>query len=210
MFALAMYRIAQPFKSESRVGAIIDSTRLIDLRVAIQHYREQAFDDAQAAEIAAVRAPSSMKHFVAGGTCCFREGQAAIAGAISVDTPDTIVLRGGRSRLAFALDEVELVCPISPGKIVSAGRNYAAHQAESSMPPADDFPRGFIRVGSSVTGPGPIPYPSATRQLDYEVELAVIIGRNGRDNPAAIYQGPDESGYFATCQRAATPSIEHS
>ena len=71
-----------------------------------------------------------------------------------------------------------LLCPVpSPGKILAVGHNYRAHIAEvgKSVPTE---PYIFAKYPSSLTGPNAsITYPEGlTRELDYECELAVIIG----------------------------------
>jgi 2-keto-4-pentenoate hydratase/2-oxohepta-3-ene-1,7-dioic acid hydratase in catechol pathway len=71
-----------------------------------------------------------------------------------------------------------------PGKIVVIGLNYRDHAAETDSPlPA--FPRFHLIPGSAVTAPGAtVPLPAcAPGQVDYEGELAVVIGRTGRDIP---------------------------
>jgi 2-keto-4-pentenoate hydratase/2-oxohepta-3-ene-1,7-dioic acid hydratase in catechol pathway len=71
-----------------------------------------------------------------------------------------------------------------PGKIVVIGLNYRDHAAEIGSPlPA--LPRFHLIPGSAVTSPGAIVRlpPSAPEQVDYEGELAVVIGRTGRDIP---------------------------
>jgi 2-keto-4-pentenoate hydratase/2-oxohepta-3-ene-1,7-dioic acid hydratase in catechol pathway len=73
------------------------------------------------------------------------------------------------------------------------GRNYRAHAAElagsvfrSSMPESDPWPIVFGKLGECVIGPHDpvrLPRSSVSVQIDYESELAVIIGRGGRDIP---------------------------
>jgi 2-keto-4-pentenoate hydratase/2-oxohepta-3-ene-1,7-dioic acid hydratase in catechol pathway len=78
---------------------------------------------------------------------------------------------------AHALAAVELLMPHEPGAIYGIGRNYAAHAAElgNAVP---DVPVVFLMPPSAATGPsGPVVRPDVTTQLDYEVELAVVLGR---------------------------------
>ena len=80
-----------------------------------------------------------------------------------------------------SLEAVKLLAPIPrPPKIVCVGLNYADHVAEAAAhgrPPMEK-PSVFIKVSSAVIGPGePIVRPTTTQQLDYEGELAVIIGQ---------------------------------
>ncbi|MFD2472680.1 fumarylacetoacetate hydrolase family protein [Amycolatopsis silviterrae] len=74
-----------------------------------------------------------------------------------------------------------------PGTVVAIGFNYPAHGDEvlgAPRPPGE--PIVFLKPASSVCGPADaIVCPPETRQLDYEVELAVVIGRGGQRIPAA-------------------------
>lgn len=69
-----------------------------------------------------------------------------------------------------------------PGKIVAVGRNYADHAAEQGVATADD-PILFTKYGSSVVPDGAdiVWRATDTQQVDYEAELAVIIGSTARD-----------------------------
>jgi 2-keto-4-pentenoate hydratase/2-oxohepta-3-ene-1,7-dioic acid hydratase in catechol pathway len=83
------------------------------------------------------------------------------------------------------LEDVRLLAPVLPrSKVVGIGRNYAAHAAElGNDVPAE--PLMFLKPNTSVVGPGdPIFYPKQTQDLQYEGELAVVIGRICRDVPA--------------------------
>ncbi|MGH7419075.1 MAG: fumarylacetoacetate hydrolase family protein, partial [Candidatus Rokuibacteriota bacterium] len=65
------------------------------------------------------------------------------------------------------------------------GHNYAKHVAESGRP-IPEHPVWFTKPPTAVIGPlAPVLHHQATRALDYEVELAVVIGRRGRDIPQA-------------------------
>jgi len=84
----------------------------------------------------------------------------------------------------FPLADVRLLAPVLPSKVVAVGRNYADHALEmGGEPPAE--PVLFLKPSTSVTGQGdPIAYPvKLTERVDYEGELAVIIGRLCREVP---------------------------
>ncbi|MEV5412643.1 fumarylacetoacetate hydrolase family protein [Thermopolyspora sp. NPDC052614] len=82
------------------------------------------------------------------------------------------------------LGEVRLVAPLLPTKIIAIGRNYAAHAAEFGNEPPEE-PLMFLKPSSSVIGPGEgIVYPTKlSERVDFEGELAVVIGRLCRDVP---------------------------
>lgn len=75
-------------------------------------------------------------------------------------------------------DDVELLAPATPTKIVCVGLNYRAHVAESkSADQVPDEPVIFLKPLSALIGPGqPIVRPAGVERVDYEAELAVVIG----------------------------------
>jgi len=88
-----------------------------------------------------------------------------------------------REEGALALDEVKLLAPVAPSKIVCVGRNYREHAAEmgNKMP---DEPLLFLKAPSAVIASGEqIELPSASQQVEHEGELGVVIGRRARKVP---------------------------
>lgn len=87
---------------------------------------------------------------------------------------------------AFAEERLQidrLLAPILPADILGIGLNYREHAKEgkSESPPV---PLLFIKAGSCLNHPGdPIPVPRLSSQVDYEGELAVVIGRAAKDVP---------------------------
>jgi 2-keto-4-pentenoate hydratase/2-oxohepta-3-ene-1,7-dioic acid hydratase in catechol pathway len=80
-----------------------------------------------------------------------------------------------------ALDQVDLLAPCRPTKIVAVGLNYRAHAAESEhQVPVE--PIIFLKPPTTVIGPGAaIVYPAhLSQRVDYEAELAVVVGRQAR------------------------------
>jgi 2-keto-4-pentenoate hydratase/2-oxohepta-3-ene-1,7-dioic acid hydratase in catechol pathway len=80
--------------------------------------------------------------------------------------------------LRHSISNVQFLAPIQrPGKIVCAGLNYRSHLAEIGDP-EPKYPILFLKPNTSIIGPGqPILLPCISRQVDYEGELALIIGR---------------------------------
>ncbi len=80
-----------------------------------------------------------------------------------------------------------LIGPVhdDPRRIFCAGRNYVAHRDEFANV-ATPWPEVFLRLPTSVTGPfDDVPRPSVSEVVDYEGEMAVVIGRGGRHISAA-------------------------
>lgn len=109
--------------------------------------------------------------------------------------------RAAEALAAGALDPLEHAAtlrvgpPIArPPAIVCIGQNYAAHAAESGSPPPDR-PIVFFKHPNTLCGPNDdIVKPAAATQLDWEVELAVVVGRTAyllgdADDPLAHVAG---------------------
>ena len=78
-----------------------------------------------------------------------------------------------------ALDDVELLAPHTPRAIFGIGLNYRAHAAEQGLEPPEQ-PIVFMKLPTSAAAPGaPVPRPPVVRRLDYEGELAVVMGAGG-------------------------------
>lgn len=81
------------------------------------------------------------------------------------------------------LEEVKLLAPAEPSKIVCLGLNYADHAREMGVELPKE-PVIFLKPPSSVVGPGDkIILPAVSRRVDYEAELAIIIGREAYEIP---------------------------
>ena len=112
--------------------------------------------------------------------------------------PGGVRLTGNR----YPLAEVRLLAPVLPSKVVAAGRNYASHAREMSGEPSAE-PVIFLKPSTSVTGPGDaIKYPvKLTERVDFEGELAVIIGRLCRGVPR---ERAEEVVFGYTCANDVT------
>lgn len=84
----------------------------------------------------------------------------------------------------FAREEVELLAPVLPSKIICVGKNYLDHAAEmgGSVP---ERPLLFFKPPSAVIGPEAEIHLPASSRVDYEGEIAVVIGRRCRHVPRA-------------------------
>lgn len=84
-------------------------------------------------------------------------------------------------------DAAGLLVPVRPGKLVGIGRNYHAHAAELGNPMPRE-PLVFLKATSSVIGPGaPIVLPPESERVEFEGEIAVVIGRRiGRSTLAEV------------------------
>ena len=90
---------------------------------------------------------------------------------------------------AIPLDSVKLLAPVPrPGKVLALAGNYAEHIKEAGLklglsdsPRLTTVPRPFLMPATAVTGPDEqIPWPAYSETIDYELELAVVIGQKAK------------------------------
>ena len=109
------------------------------------------------------------------------EGDDAVAKEIA-EHPFGTPTFTGRS---WPLADVRVLAPILASKVICIGKNYAAHAAEMGGEAPED-PVIFIKPNTSIIGPEvPIVRPPSSERVDYEGELAVVIGRPCKDVKAA-------------------------
>lgn len=91
-----------------------------------------------------------------------------------------IVDHPGAGKVILPEQDVTIARPFVPGNIVCVGLNYREHALEGNTPPPEQ-PVLFAKWTSAVIGPGdPIVLPPDTQKVDYEAELAVVIGQRCR------------------------------
>jgi 2-keto-4-pentenoate hydratase/2-oxohepta-3-ene-1,7-dioic acid hydratase in catechol pathway len=116
----------------------------------------------------------------------FRHGDRISTGAVQPGS-DTVQVIAGTffedplpTGEEIPIDDVMLLAPVLPSKLVCVGKNYAAHAAEFGMEVPEE-PLLFLKPSTAVIGPGDqIRLLPISRRTDYEGELAVVIGRLAR------------------------------
>jgi 2-keto-4-pentenoate hydratase/2-oxohepta-3-ene-1,7-dioic acid hydratase in catechol pathway len=106
------------------------------------------------------------------------------AGPAALDAARASAEAGGGRPIA----SVELLPPIRrPGKLLAVAGNFQAHIEEGGGQRVDKakiVPKLFIKPSSAIIGPGEaVALPTVSNQLDWELELAIVIGSAGRDIP---------------------------
>ncbi|MGB9735340.1 MAG: fumarylacetoacetate hydrolase family protein [bacterium] len=94
------------------------------------------------------------------------------------DTPFDRIVKSGD---VVKRNNVKLLAPVMPSKIVAIGLNYKAHAKEFGKPMPDE-PLIFIKPSTAIIGDGDnIVYPEMSKRVDYEGELAVVIGKKTKN-----------------------------
>ena len=160
-----------------RLGALDDELGVIDLQRAytlLLLARGEVPATAQA--LARGRVPNDADAFLAGGEPSLDAARGAVEHVAGLEAGEI-----RREALVTALADATLLPPIPrPPKIICVARNYAEHAKEAGLK-VSEIPILFARFPATLIGPGArIVVPSVSDQLDWEGELAVIIGRGGR------------------------------
>jgi len=169
------FRLGAEIPSGPWAGRIADLNRALALRLD--------FEDAGAPEAEADAAlPADMGLFLAYGARARDAAERILAWVVRCggrwDAPDLVAAGVVREP-----GSVRLRAPVPrPGKIVAVARNYRAHAAERGQREAPPEPALFLKAPTSVAGPGDeIRPPRVVRQVDYEGELAAVLGAPLRD-----------------------------
>jgi len=86
-----------------------------------------------------------------------------------------------QEKKVYALDEVKILPPVSPSKIICVGLNYRDHAEELNMELPKE-PILFLKPATSIIGHGDeIIYPPQSNQVDYEAEMAVIVSKKAKN-----------------------------
>lgn len=155
------------YQSQERIGAVDSAGRIVDLQRAYASYLRANEDNLQADRLAAVTLGKDMVDLLKRGELALDAARKALAHANKAT--DAVYERG----------QVRLKSPVPrPGALVSAGKNFSDHVAEMSSKKGPVAPVAFLKLPGTVIGPeDDIPHPPEVKNLDYEVELAVIMGK---------------------------------
>ena len=154
-----------------RIGAIDGAGRVVDLHRAYGSYLREAEANPNGEQLAAAVLGGDMVEFLKRGEKALDAARKVLAHVRGkVDNSDGIVPDRRQIRLK---------APVArPGALISAGKNFSDHVAEISSKKGPAFPVAFLKLPGTVIGPeDDIPLPPEVKNLDYEVELAVIIGK---------------------------------
>ena len=144
---------------------VLTDAGIVDIPSALRHRSGQAWEGPDA--------PGTIKEILERGPACLAQ----------------IAELAGSAKDVISLDSVRLCAPIPrPGKVLALAGNYAEHIKEAGMklglsdsPRVTTVPRPFIMPATAVANPGDeIPWPVYSETIDYEIELAVVIGRKAK------------------------------
>lgn len=172
-----MHLATYKYLGENRIGSLWDQ-QIIDLN---RSYRAavKAKNDLDELAVATERVPADMIGLLRGGAESLQaaEKAAQFVQELSKTRGENLVKQG----LLVPIADAELLAPVlNPRKVVCLGLNYRAHAAEGHWDPPE-YPVLFHKTAGALIGRDQaIRIPRVSDQIDYEGELAIIIGKRGK------------------------------
>jgi 2-keto-4-pentenoate hydratase/2-oxohepta-3-ene-1,7-dioic acid hydratase in catechol pathway len=166
---------------QSRVGAVTPDGRIVDLHTACALYLRNVEAEAAFYRLADALVPPNMRALFLGGDTSLEAARKAFDYALHDDK-----LPGPRGEAIFyAADEVSLKAPIIPRKFFHTAGNFREHHEEASKAafshPVMPWIVFFQNIDAIVGPDEPVIYPEhLTQELDYELELAVVLKKGGK------------------------------
>jgi len=173
------------FGPDRRVGTL-EGDKIIDLNRAFTSYLRERRGDMSAQEEADARVPAHLETFIAAGQEATEDAQRAIEHALTRQA----------AGILNDINEVKIHAPWPCRRIACVGGNYAAHLAgmwagrpgvtgdlaQITRMAREEGQWGFWKNPHEVAGPDEeIPYPKRTQRFDYEGEVAIVIGKRGKN-----------------------------
>jgi 2-keto-4-pentenoate hydratase/2-oxohepta-3-ene-1,7-dioic acid hydratase in catechol pathway len=173
------------FGPDPRVGAL-EGERVIDLNRAFASYLREQRGDPNSQAHADERIPTRLESFILLGPAALDAAARAVEHAA----------KSGAQAVFHDVKSVKLHAPWPQRRIACVGGNYAAHLAgmwggrpgvtgdlaQITRMAKEEGQWGFWKVPHAVAGPDEaIPFPKRTKRFDYEGEVAIVIGKRGKD-----------------------------
>lgn len=168
-----MKLVSFSYETYKRIGCIIDE-KVIDLNYAYLSQLE-AEGQLRAQQIAEAYIPANMVEFLQGGQQSME---------LAVKAVEFVRNSSGnfKYKVVHRVSDVKLEAPVlNPGKMICVGHNYREHILEMGRE-LPSYPVIFAKFANTIIGPqDDIPHYPISEQLDYEAELAFVIGKRARN-----------------------------
>ena len=175
-------KLATILQNRTRRLAIVRDDRIVDIELLLKTLSSRRVPAALRSAAATLQkdlsVPADMTALLARGDAWLRNldrAASAVCAAPPQSLPKGLLSKQERARFC---------APIArPGKIVCVGRNYSEHAKEGGSAVSEQ-PILFLKAATCICDPGaPIIIPRNSTHVDYEAELAVVIGKTGKDFP---------------------------
>ena len=165
---------------QSRIGALLGEDRIVDLQAACALYLRETEGQEGAAD---TLVPANMRALFGGGDASLSAARKALE---YVARPSTAGSKGPRGEiLVYSCSEVQLKAPIIPKKFFHTAGNFREHHEEATKAgfshPVMPWIVFFQNTDAIIGPDAPVIYPEhLTQELDYELELAVVLKKAGK------------------------------
>lgn len=175
-----------------RFGFLTAAGRIVDLEGAFAATLAKTIPIERALGLASMMTPPDALAFIEGGEICLDSARRARDAVEDLAARNAPLLGPNGEAIDFAPDEVTIRAPLQwPRNFIASGKNFDDHLTEmqqSNRPVAPRIPSGHPQYPSAIVGPAAtVPFPKETKKLDYEVEMAIVIGKR------AYCIGPEEA-----------------
>lgn len=177
----------EPAPAVSRIGAVRASGEVVDLNAAYALFARDVEHEQACERVAAARVPPNMRQLFEGGDASLRAAEAALQHVAGLAAGST----GTRGEtVVYPAAQARLKAPILPKKFFHTAGNFREHHEEAQKAgfshPVLPWIIFFQNVDAIIGPDEPIIYPEhLTRELDYELELAIVIKKSGKHFSAA-------------------------
>jgi 2-keto-4-pentenoate hydratase/2-oxohepta-3-ene-1,7-dioic acid hydratase in catechol pathway len=166
----------------SRIGAVVSDGRIVDLNSACALYLRDVESENAYYRLADALVPSNMRALFDGGDTSLEAAHKAFDYALHHDDHET---GPSGERIFYPIDEIGLQAPIIPKKFFHTAGNFREHHEEATKAgfshPVLPWIVFFQNVDAIIGHEEPVIYPEhLTQELDYELELAVVLKKSGK------------------------------
>ena len=180
---------------QSRIGALLGNDRIVDLHAAARLYLRDIEGEPIFDRLAEALVPPNMRALFEGGDTSLDAARKALEYVAHLDADDSTPRGPGGELLMYEAADIQLRAPIVPKKFFHTAGNFREHHEEAvkagfSHPVMPWIV--FLQNTDAIIGPGaPVIYPEhLTQELDYELELAVVLKKSGK------HFSPEEANEF--------------
>jgi 2-keto-4-pentenoate hydratase/2-oxohepta-3-ene-1,7-dioic acid hydratase in catechol pathway len=180
---LMRYSLKHEQSAQARLGVLVGKDLVADMRAGYARYLIEEIGNPEGRELAAILLPPYIAQFLHVGAVAWEALSEVYGWMFDLVKSEPKALGLGGEQLFTPLAECRLYAPVRGSKLIAVGRNYPGYTRNEGKH-AGKVPAGFIKVPSCIVGPGrDILKPAATKELDCETELAVVIGRKCKHVP---------------------------
>jgi 2-keto-4-pentenoate hydratase/2-oxohepta-3-ene-1,7-dioic acid hydratase in catechol pathway len=185
---LCTFEVATPLGPFERLGALTSAGVIVDLNAAFAAYLE-ADGETQPSRLAAVVLPPDMLAFLEMGATAADAARQAVAWVDSVTAAAEPLIGPRGEQMVYDRADVRLLAPLPRPASLRDFLAFEAHTRVGFARRGEPIPEAWYRLPvyykgnpRSIVGPdADVRWPGYTERLDYELELACVIGRRGRD-----------------------------